>query len=673
MAVTELECPKCATVAINRDFCSCGEYLGWELTTADAGQGPAEYRAPAPPAPRASTLLTLRDPAREADDAGADVAVTVVPGEAVTVLATVRNQGEIVDTYDVRVEGLPDAWWTITTPTVFLNPWGTSGDYEQELQVRLHPPRTSESVAGLWAVTVVVRSRSLAEDVAAVPATADGAAVHPHRDGRRARASPRPPPRPLRGGRRQPRQRARRDLRHRPRHRGAVPGERRPRARDRADRRDRDGARARRRAAAAVVQAADRPSRRGRAPHRRRRVRSAARGVPAEAVAAVVAADGGRAARGVRHRDPAAAARPRGAQAQGRHRRRGARRAREEGPRARADDLRHGARGRPGEHDPRPGAGRRRRHRQGRAREHHRGQGGARRPPSRRCTGSRSPPPPRSSRPPGSRTIRNRPPPATTGSSSVRTRRRARRTRSASRSRSPSRTARRPPAPRRSPRASAEPPGSPVPPVAATTAPPEPPAPPVPRTRRAPPRPPDGARTGASPSGAAGAAPTIPVDAAPAADDASSAAATPTPSPTARVSTATAKLPAEPRLRRRHQRPALPPHGRRQAGRPPDLGQALPRDADADRRRLRRGPGRRRLAPAGHGVRRRQDGHPDRRGHVPSPRLLTRPRPAGRHLRGPAVRPRPAGPTGADVRARQVSGRPARVGAGRALGARPRR
>ena len=170
MAVTELECPKCATVAINRDFCSCGEYLGWELTTVDAGQGPAEYRAPTPPAPRASTLLTLRDPAREADDAGADVAVTVAPGEAVTVLATVRNQGEIVDTYDVRVEGLPDAWWTITTPTVFLNPWGTSGDYEQELQVRLHPPRTSESVAGLWAVTVVVRSRSLAEDVAAVPA-----------------------------------------------------------------------------------------------------------------------------------------------------------------------------------------------------------------------------------------------------------------------------------------------------------------------------------------------------------------------------------------------------------------------------------------------------------------------------------------------------------------------
>ena len=52
------------------------------------------------------------------------------------------------------------------------------------------------------------------------------------------------------------------------------------------------------------------------------------------------------------------------------------------------------------------------------------------------------------------------------------------------------------------------------------------------------------ASPGAAPSGSASAAPTIPVDAAPAADDASSAAATPAPSPTARVSTATAKLPA---------------------------------------------------------------------------------------------------------------------------------
>lgn len=174
MIGTELECPKCATVAINRDFCSCGEYLGWELNTAAAttrATEPPAYRAPAPAVPRAATLLTLRDPAREADDAGATVSVSVMPGAAVTVLATVRNQGEIVDTYDVRVEGLPAGWTTIAPATVFLNPWGSSGEYQQELEIHLHPPRTSASVARAWPLTVVARSRSLNEDVASVPAT----------------------------------------------------------------------------------------------------------------------------------------------------------------------------------------------------------------------------------------------------------------------------------------------------------------------------------------------------------------------------------------------------------------------------------------------------------------------------------------------------------------------
>jgi hypothetical protein len=27
---SELECPVCGTVAINRDFCVCGEYLAWD-------------------------------------------------------------------------------------------------------------------------------------------------------------------------------------------------------------------------------------------------------------------------------------------------------------------------------------------------------------------------------------------------------------------------------------------------------------------------------------------------------------------------------------------------------------------------------------------------------------------------------------------------------------------
>ncbi|MDA0185602.1 PASTA domain-containing protein, partial [Solirubrobacter phytolaccae] len=175
-ATVELECPKCGTVALNRDFCSCGEYLGWELVLADddapaPAPAPAPaYRPPEPAEARPATLLTLRDPAR-VDDPSAAVAVSVVPGIEVAVLATLRNQGEIVDTYDLRVDGLPEAWWTVTTPTVFLNPWGTSGDYQQDVLVRLHPPRTPASEARAWPLMVVARSRTRGVDVAWVPAT----------------------------------------------------------------------------------------------------------------------------------------------------------------------------------------------------------------------------------------------------------------------------------------------------------------------------------------------------------------------------------------------------------------------------------------------------------------------------------------------------------------------
>ncbi len=181
----EIECPRCGTVAIGRDFCVCGEYLAWESTPAQEAQPvpeftatlsgaaavdspPPAYRTPAPPE-NSPTLLTLRDPARPDDSGGAAVSVSVLPGTAVTVLATVRNQGTIVDQFDLRVEGLPDAWWSLSAETVYLNPWGSAGDCEQTVQVHLHPPMVSEAEARAWPLTVVARSRSLGTDAAAEP------------------------------------------------------------------------------------------------------------------------------------------------------------------------------------------------------------------------------------------------------------------------------------------------------------------------------------------------------------------------------------------------------------------------------------------------------------------------------------------------------------------------
>ena len=74
---TQAECPKCGTAVVNRDFCSCGEYVAWELklaSEATPAAAPAAYLPLEPAAPPASTLLTLRDPARD-DEPGAAVSV----------------------------------------------------------------------------------------------------------------------------------------------------------------------------------------------------------------------------------------------------------------------------------------------------------------------------------------------------------------------------------------------------------------------------------------------------------------------------------------------------------------------------------------------------------------------------------------------------------------------
>ena len=72
---------------------------------------------------------------------GETLATGVDPAAATRVLALVRNQSGIVDNYELSVRGLPEGWWSIFPNTVYLVPFGTSGTYEQEVEIHLHPPR----------------------------------------------------------------------------------------------------------------------------------------------------------------------------------------------------------------------------------------------------------------------------------------------------------------------------------------------------------------------------------------------------------------------------------------------------------------------------------------------------------------------------------------------------
>lgn len=217
-------CPSCGRENANdRDFCVCGEYLRWEPTQhveavkpAAAGHGaaagssaepePTEPMTPAPvdpsvtlppspaavapqapgapgveqrpgqPPPGAATLL-LRRPGDEEAATGA-VEVEAKPGERTMLVALIRNESGVVDNYDLKVNGLPDGWWTATPPTAYLVPYGTSGTYEQEIQIHVHPPRTPDAHAKPWPFDVVAFSRAFQTQVASAAAAVRIAPYH---------------------------------------------------------------------------------------------------------------------------------------------------------------------------------------------------------------------------------------------------------------------------------------------------------------------------------------------------------------------------------------------------------------------------------------------------------------------------------------------------------------
>ncbi len=184
-------CPACQREnPDDTDFCqNCGEYLRWDPTVATpavpapappagAGPGPAQVPPGMRPipgtrgdrSPADAVSITLRSLQTDADPREG-VRAACAPGQTTALVASVRNQSGIVDNYDLRVEGLPDAWWTITPATAYLVPYGApSGRYEMEAQVHLHPPRAAAAEARDWSMRVVARSRATDADAGSAAA-----------------------------------------------------------------------------------------------------------------------------------------------------------------------------------------------------------------------------------------------------------------------------------------------------------------------------------------------------------------------------------------------------------------------------------------------------------------------------------------------------------------------
>ena len=130
---------------------------------------PAAPAAPAQPAEPDPAAISLRLPEGEQVNLGETLAMGVEPGQRARVLALVRNQSGIVDNYELSVRGLPSDWWSIYPNTVYLVPFGTSGTYEQEVEIHFHPPRSAEAEARIWEPEVVGDSKAYNREAAVAP------------------------------------------------------------------------------------------------------------------------------------------------------------------------------------------------------------------------------------------------------------------------------------------------------------------------------------------------------------------------------------------------------------------------------------------------------------------------------------------------------------------------
>src|SRR5919204_6866436 len=115
-------CPSCGqTDPGDRDFCAaCGAYLRWDedpaesdtavLTpTGDASQAETRVLTPATVAATPEPVVVQYE---RVSIVLAPETATVEPGGRVAVTAVVRNQSGIVDSYELRVRGMAEEWWS---------------------------------------------------------------------------------------------------------------------------------------------------------------------------------------------------------------------------------------------------------------------------------------------------------------------------------------------------------------------------------------------------------------------------------------------------------------------------------------------------------------------------------------------------------------------------------
>jgi hypothetical protein len=86
-------------------------------------------------------------------------ALEVNAGDSVEFTATIHNRSQIVDQFTTEIEGIAPAWYDLSVTSVSLFP----GDRD-EVKITIHPPKTAETKAGSYRLTVKAVSGAAPEE-----------------------------------------------------------------------------------------------------------------------------------------------------------------------------------------------------------------------------------------------------------------------------------------------------------------------------------------------------------------------------------------------------------------------------------------------------------------------------------------------------------------------------